>query len=276
MTLMAITIVLITVIKARQEDVKLVMLIIASLGTLTGFASALLSANGIIWTFLFGILDVICCALVTSDNGAWGDFGLHVFYLLPMQFVGIWQWRRRGAKGAKKEVEARRLTWKMRLIIAAASLGCLAVAYIVLYKIQEAPIADGLEVNRFKVFFDAAVLTFNVVGQILMSLAYMEQWVLWNIVNVSNIGLWGVIMVTEPQGDYTIVMFIKYCFYLINSINGLRIWLKLSRPSAGTAEVATGSVAGASAGVATGGATGGAAGASASQTADQSFHTTCC
>ncbi len=86
-----------------------------------------------------------------------------------------------------------------------------------------------MEVNRAKVFFDAAVLTFNIVGQILMSLAYMEQWVLWNIVNVSNIGLWGIIMITEPQGDYTIVMFIKYCFYLINSINGLRIWLKLSQ-----------------------------------------------
>jgi len=25
------------------------------------------------------------------------------------------------------------------------------------------------------------------------------------------------------------VMFIKYCFYLVNSFNGLRIWLKLSR-----------------------------------------------
>ncbi len=229
MTLMAATIVLITLFKARQEDARLAMLIIASLGTLTGFASALLSANGIIWTFLFGILDVICCAIVTSDNGAWGDFGLHVFYLLPMQFVGIWQWRRRGAKGAKKEVQARRLTWKQRGYIAAGSLACLAVAYMVLLKIQAATLAEGMEVNKAKVFFDAAVLTFNIVGQILMSLAYMEQWVLWNIVNVSNIGLWGIIMITEPQGDYTIVMFIKYCFYLINSINGLRIWLKLSQ-----------------------------------------------
>lgn len=229
MTLMAATIVLITVFKARQEDARLAMLIIASFGTLTGFASALLSANGIIWTFLFGILDVVACAIVTSDNGAWGDFGLHVFYLLPMQFVGIWQWRKRGAKGAQKEVRARRLTWKQRGLIAAGSLCCLAVAYVILFKIQEATIADGMTVNKGKVFFDAAVLTFNIIGQILMSLAYMEQWVVWNIVNLSNIGLWGIIMLTEPQGDYTIVMFVKYCFYLINSINGLRIWLKLSQ-----------------------------------------------
>lgn len=233
MTLMVIVIVLITIMKAtRQEDVKLAMLIIASFGTLTGFAASLLSANGIIWTFFFGILDVAACSLVTADNGAWGDFGLHLFYLLPMQFVGIWQWRRRGAKGATKEVQARRLTVRQRWIIAGLSLTCLAIAYVVLFKIQEATIPAGMAVNKGKVFFDAAVLTFNIVGQILMSLAYMEQWVLWNIVNISNIGLWGIIMVTEPQGDYTVVMFIKYCFYLVNSVNGLRIWLKLSQTPA--------------------------------------------
>ena len=229
MALMAVTIVIITLIKARQEDARMAMLIIASFGTLTGFAAALLSANGIIWTFLFGILDVAACAIVTSDNGAWGDFGLHLFYLLPMQFIGIWQWSRRGAKGTKKEVQARRLNGKQRGLIALISLACLAIAYFILFKIQVATLPEGVEVNKAKVFFDAAVLTFNIVGQILMSLAYMEQWVLWNIVNISNIGLWGVIMITEPQGDYTVVMFIKYCFYLINSINGLRIWLRLSQ-----------------------------------------------
>ena len=26
-------------------------------------------------------------------------------------------------------------------------------------------------------------------------------------------------------------MFIKYCFYLVNSVNGLRIWINLSRNS---------------------------------------------
>lgn len=232
MVLMIAVIVCITIIKAGREDAKLPLLLIASFGTLMGFMSAILSANGYIWTFLFGILDVAACSVVTADNGAWGDFGLHVFYLLPMQFVGIWQWRRRGAKGAKKEVQARRLTWKQRGYIAAGSLAVLAVAYVILLKIQAATIAPGMEVNKAKVFFDAAVLTFNIVGQILMSLAYMEQWVLWNVVNVSNIGLWGIIMVTEPQGDYTIVMFVKYCFYLVNSINGLRIWLKLSQAPA--------------------------------------------
>lgn len=232
MGLMVLTIVIITAFRIiNQEDANVLMLVVASFGTLMGFASAVMSANGMIWTFFFGLIDVLACCLVTADNGAWGDFGLHLFYLLPMQFVGFWQWRKRGAKGIAKEVRARRLTWKQRGLIAAGALCCLALAYGILFKIQEATIADGLAVNKAKVFFDAAVLTFNVIGQILMSLAFMEQWVLWNIVNISNIGLWGVIMFTEPEGGYTIVMFIKYCFYLINSINGLRIWINLSKPA---------------------------------------------
>lgn len=231
MTLMVITIVIITSYRiVNQRDANVALLIIASFGTLMGFAAALLSANGIIWTFLFGILDVAACVVVTSDNGAWGDFGLHLFYLLPMQFVGIWQWKKLGARGLKKEVTARRLTWAQRAYIGLGSIVVLAVAYVILLRIQSVTIDPGTEINKTKVFFDAAVLTFNIIGQILMSMAYMEQWVLWNIVNVSNIGLWGVIMFTEPQGGYTVVMFIKYCFYLVNSVNGLRIWLNLSRP----------------------------------------------
>jgi nicotinamide mononucleotide transporter len=85
------------------------------------------------------------------------------------------------------------------------------------------------EINRPQVFFDAAVFTFNIAGQILMSLAYMEQWVVWNLVNVSSICLWGSTMVSSEASSYTVVMFIKYCFYLLNSINGLRIWINLSR-----------------------------------------------
>ena len=51
------------------------------------------------------------------------------------------------------------------------------------------------------------------------------------VVNLSNIGLWSAAMVSSPESGYTVVMLIKYIFYLVNSINGLRIWLRLSRKS---------------------------------------------
>ena len=86
------------------------------------------------------------------------------------------------------------------------------------------------EIDKAKLFLDAFVLVLNLIGQILMSWAYMDQWYLWNLVNVFSILLWTNRLMSAGSDSYTIVMVIKYSFYLLNSINGLRIWLKLSRP----------------------------------------------
>lgn len=229
MGLMVVVIVITTIFKLNQPDARALMLIIAALGSVMGVASTVLSANGIIWTFIFGILDVTFCCIVAADNQIWGNFALHLFYFLPMQFVGIWQWRKRGAKGAESEVKARRLTGKQRLITVASVLAGLAAVYFILIEIKLHTAPDGFD--RSQVFFDAAVTTFNIAGQILMSLAFYEQWYLWILVNVFSIFLWGSTMLSSAASSYTVVMFIKYCFYLVNSLNGLRIWFKLSRDS---------------------------------------------
>ena len=228
LTLMVAVIAVTTAFKLQDPEARTVMLLIAAFGSVMGVASTVLSANGIIWTFIFGLLDVALCSIVAIDNGLWGNFALHAFFFLPMQFVGIWQWRKRGAQGAKTEVKARRLTPRQRVWVSLAVAAGLAVSYAVLLGIKLKTVAPE-EVNRPQVFFDAAVFTFNIAGQILMSLAFMEQWILWNLVNVFSILLWGSTMFSSPGSSYTVVMFIKYCFYLVNSVNGLRIWLNLSK-----------------------------------------------
>ena len=228
MGLMVAVIAVTTAFKLQDPGARVVMLLIAALGSVMGVASTVLSANGIIWTFIFGILDVVFCTIVAADNGLWGNFALHAFYFLPMQFVGIWQWRKRGASGTSSEVKARRLTGKQRWMWAGGIVLGLAVSYAALLAIKCRTVAPD-QVNRMQVFFDAAVFTFNIAGQILMSLAYFEQWIVWVLVNISSILLWGSTMVSSDASSYTVVMFIKYCFYLVNSLNGLRIWYNLSR-----------------------------------------------
>ena len=227
MGLMVVVIAITTVFKLQQPDARVLMLLIAALGSVMGVASTVLSANGIIWTFIFGILDVTFCCIVAADNQIWGNFALHLFYFLPMQFVGIWQWKKRGAKGSKSEVKARRFTGKQWLIMVASVLAGLATVYFILVQIKLRTV--GADFDRSQVFFDAAVTTFNIAGQILMSLAFYEQWYLWILVNVFSIFLWGSTMMSSAASSYTVVMFIKYCFYLVNSVNGLRIWYKLSK-----------------------------------------------
>ncbi|MBQ3872322.1 MAG: nicotinamide mononucleotide transporter [Bacteroidales bacterium] len=232
MTLMVVAIAITTAFKLHEPEARTLLILIAATGSVMGVASSVLSANGIIWTFLFGLLDIACCLIVDADNGIWGDFSMHLFYLLPMQIVGIWQWRKRGASGSKQEVKARRLTGRQRWLITGAVAAGLAAVYGILIAIKYATVAPE-EINRVQVFADASRTTFNIAGQILMSLAFYEQWYLWILVNIASIILWGSTMLSSTASSYTVVMFVKYCFYLINSLNGLRIWYNLSRRDGG-------------------------------------------
>jgi nicotinamide mononucleotide transporter len=55
----------------------------------------------------------------------------------------------------------------------------------------------------------------------------MEQWCLWIITNIVSVIMWCV-CVTRGEA-HAGVMVIMWAFYLLNSLNGLRVWLKLSR-----------------------------------------------
>ena len=142
--------------------------------------------------------------------------------------MGWWQWRKRGARSQVK-VKARRLDGKLWAVTAALFLCGTVITYFVLNAIGGAETAArGI---RYMILFDALVFVLNVLGQVLMSLAFVEQWIVWILVNVFSILLWAGKASSSPDTSYTVVMVIKYSFYFMNSLNGLRIWLNLSRES---------------------------------------------
>ncbi len=226
--------------QVRTPGARVLMQAIACAAAVTGVTNAVLSANGSIWTFLFGLLDVVCCSIVYYDSGIMGTFALHVLYFLPMQFVGFWQWRRRGAgdrvtddegKTRETKVNARRFTGKDWLKIAAAFVIGTTVAYSILYGVDLAQFRAGkiVEIDKAKILLDASLVVLNILGQVLLSLAFTEQWYLWILVNIVSILLWTNRLTSPGASGYTAVMLVKYVFYFLNSLNGLRIWLKLSK-----------------------------------------------
>lgn len=235
---MIVAVVWVNVYKLQEPDVQVVKQIVVAVGAVMGVVNTVLTANGSIWTFLFGIFDVLICSYANYDSGNIGLFLEHLLYFLPMQFVGLWQWRKRGAGkqegGGSAPVKARRLDAKGW----ALSLGGFVIGTVVLYfillaiDVKQLEAGRIVEIDRAKIALDSAVVIFNILGQVLMSLAYAEQWYFWIGVNVFSICLWTNRMFSPDAGDYTLVMLIKYCFYLLNSLNGIRIWLKLSREGA--------------------------------------------
>ena len=221
------------VLKFRNPDVDKAMLVIASIGACMGVINTVLSANGNILTFLFGFIDVLIYTFVCWKNGIVGQFALHAFYFLPMQIIGFVQWRKRGAR-PDNQVKAKRLTQKQWRILIPVALGALCLSFGILYGIDRAKLASGAisQIDTLKVATDAAALVFNILGQVLLSLAFMEQWYCWILVNVFSVTIWATTLLHGGADSSAVVMLLKYSFYFINSLNGLRIWLKLSRPEA--------------------------------------------
>ena len=197
--------------------------VIGSVAGIAGVLCVVLVAKGSIWNYLFGLVNVSMYAYISYKASLYGDAALSALYYLPMQFIGWWQWRRRGAAvseaeagGKSVQVKARRFSWNQRIALA---LGCMA-----------AVVAVGFVLQHFgdpQPFKDSTTTVLSIVAQALMALAFMEQWVLWIITNIVSVVMW-VVCVTRGEA-HAGVMVIMWSFYLLNSINGLRVWMRLSR-----------------------------------------------
>ena len=197
--------------------------ILGTLAGVTGVICVVLVAKGSIWNYLFGLVNVSLYAYISYKAALYGDAALNALYYFPMQFIGYWQWRKIGTAASSsgqvegaKTVKARRFNWKQRAVLAAAcTAAVVAVGFILQYLGDPQP------------FKDSATTVLSIAAQALMALAFMEQWALWIITNVISVAMWTVFAVKgEPHSG---VMVIMWVFYLLNSINGFRVWIKLSK-----------------------------------------------
>ena len=218
---MAVVTVLVTAIKFRSAENGQWLLVISALGSLMGVLSTVLSANGRILTFLFGFIDVSIYGAMCLAGARYGNAALHLLYFLP-----FFQWKKRGTDGGS-EVKARRLSGKQWMLFGSLFLAGLVIAYFVLAAMDK---TEAAGVVKWLVLMDAFSMMCNLVGQYLLSTAYMDQWFFWIGVNVASVAMWVLTLREDASSAYAVIYVVKYSFYFINSLNGLRIWLRLSRP----------------------------------------------
>ena len=210
--------------KLRDESADKLLLLVSAFGSLMGVLSVVSSANGKIWTFIVGFIDVTIYGIMCIIGSKYGNGALHLLYFAPMQIVGFRQWKKRGAVGGET-VRARRLDGRHWLMYSLLFLAGCVVTYFILSRFDKSA-ADSF--IRWAVVLDVLPVMCNILGQLLMSMAYMEQWIFWIGVNISSILMWGSMLNTNAD-SFASIYVIKYCFYLLNALNGLRIWVVLSR-----------------------------------------------
>lgn len=226
---MLISVLFVSVLKIKANPGETAVQIIAAVGAMFGVTSTILAAKGNILNFVIGGLGAVIETYLLWRNGTTSMFLLYLFYFIPMDVVGFLSWKRKGAT-AHKEVKAQRMNGRKWLFVALGYAAAVCVAFTVSYLSAKSDIGSGIPA---KMITDALATAATIVAIVMMTFAYVEQWYIWTLVNVSNMALWTVAIITASRegadSGYAVVMLIKYFFYFVNGLNAIRIWLKLSK-----------------------------------------------
>ena len=185
----------------------------ALISGVTGIISVVLCAKGKISTYAFACVNVGLYAIIAYQNRLFGEVMLNGFYYLPMNIVGFYMWRKQ--KDDAGTVIVRRLTPKQIILLIIGLLIAITAYWRVL-------VALGGNLQ----LIDSITTILSIVAFLLQIGRFMEQWILWMIINVFSITMWSLLLGT-PEGSVT--MIIMFSAYLINGVYGFRNWLKLSK-----------------------------------------------
>ena len=190
--------------------------LVGSVAGISGVICVVLVAKGNILNYFFGLINVSLYAYISYQSALYGDALLNALYYLPMQFIGWFNWIRRTKEEDHSKIEAKRMNLKQRLMISILSISLVLIfAYIL------------LKLNDPQPLKDSATTILSIIAMFLMVRAYMEQWVLWVLVNIISVIMWIVCYVNDMP--HAMLMVIMWAVYLLNSINGWVNWLKLSK-----------------------------------------------
>lgn len=173
------------------------------LAAVTGVWCVILTGKGKRSSFLFGTINVIFYALIALKARYYGEVMLNILYYLPMNFVGWFAWKKH-MNEETGEVIKQRLPRKQGLFVYG-----LTAAAIFLYGLVLRAMGGSLP------FVDSMSTVVSVTAQILSVRRLVEQWVLWIVVDVVTVIMWGVHF---AQGGETVATLAMWSVYLLNAI----------------------------------------------------------
>lgn len=190
--------------------------------SISGMLCVVLVAKGKISNYYFGIIQTGTYAYISYGYGLYGEVMLNALFYFPLQFVGIYLWRKHKTQQTVQgeEIQVSTLTKKGWGITLSSFL-----AIFVLY----AYLLESL--GGKVVWLDSATTTLSVIAQILMLKRFTEQWLFWIAVNVLSIALWLKALIL--QGGNDVSMLVMWSAFLINSIYGYYNWSKVYKRQKG-------------------------------------------
>jgi nicotinamide mononucleotide transporter len=176
---------------------------------LLGVCSVVLGAQGNILTFVFGFAQVATYTYLCCLERFYAEIAMNVYYFITMVY-GVYCWHNRLSNNSL-QVQTRRLSSSLLLLLS-----------IVLLLLS---IFTGWLLNNYtddpQPYMDAFTTIPAIAAQLLMILAYREQWYLWLVVDILAVIMW------LRAENYC--MAVQYAFWCANCIYGFKQWSQLSK-----------------------------------------------
>ena len=171
-----------------------------------GICSVVLGAQGNILTFVFGFAQVATYTYLCCIERFYAEIAINIYYFITMIY-GVYCWRNRLSNNSL-QVQTRRLSIKL------LAWGMLLIALF--------SWLTGWLLERFtddpQPYMDAFTTVPAIAAQLLMVLAYREQWYLWLVVDVLAVMMW------LRAENYC--MAAQYVFWCVNCIYGYIQWTR--------------------------------------------------
>lgn len=164
----------------------------------TGVACVVCTGKGKLSAYFFGIINTLLYAIIAYKAHYYGEVMLNAIYYFPMQFYGIYVWSRH-MNSETHEVEKKEMQTKGKIVL-----------YV---SIAIATVLYGLVLNKLNgalPFVDALSTVVSVFAMIISIKMYVEQWLLWIIVDVVTVVMWGVAFAKGNDSIATLLMWIVY------------------------------------------------------------------
>ncbi|MRS19131.1 nicotinamide riboside transporter PnuC [Enterobacteriaceae bacterium RIT692] len=206
---------------------------IEAVGTIAGLLCIWLASLEKIINYFFGLINVTLFAVIFFQIQLYASLLLQLFFFVANVY-GWYAWSRQTANN-ETELQIRWLPRSKALGWGAACV--VAIALMTLYidpvfafltktavgimqSVGLNVAMPQLQPDAFP-FWDSCMMVLSIVAMILMTRKYVENWLLWVVINVISV------MIFARQGVYA--MSLEYAILTLIALNGSRLWMQSAR-----------------------------------------------
>lgn len=164
----------------------------------TGVICVVLTGKGKLSAYLFGLINCTLYAIISYQANLYGETMLNLIYYLPMQFVGLYIWKK-NMNVDTHEVNKIHMKNKSR-VVCLTTIVILTIGYGILLRY----LGDAMP------FIDSFTTIASIIAMIVSVKMFSEQWWIWIVVDVFSVYMWWCNFQIGSENIATLLMWVVY------------------------------------------------------------------